>query len=314
MGVGITIFAAIGTILLVNSHAATPTASFQAEAGTRSGNTAVVSDTGASGGSAVKFTSVTSTWPDTTNTGVAGCPALTTINGNYVVGDNETLENKLVKGQLRVPGMNATVRCVKVQYANTYFPLDADYSSRTNASQALLDRVEVDCQGSQVANAAMDLYFITVRKARVYGCTDGYRFDSRVTIEDSLCSGLRVNGDENNEWHYDCSQTLGGTNVILRHNYFQGRDTSNILLKSDATPINDVLVENNYFTGDSDLPPSYLVYSVNGGHGVPTNVRFVNNKFTRNYTYGVCSFDSPYPVWTGNVWADTGQAINLSSC
>jgi hypothetical protein len=48
-------FAAIGTVLIVNSRAATPVASFEAEAGTRSGNVAQVADAGASGGNAVKF-------------------------------------------------------------------------------------------------------------------------------------------------------------------------------------------------------------------------------------------------------------------
>ncbi len=51
--------AVVGTYLLYRTYAATPTASFQAEAGTRSGNATVVSDTGASGSSAVKFVAST---------------------------------------------------------------------------------------------------------------------------------------------------------------------------------------------------------------------------------------------------------------
>lgn len=48
-------FATIGTIFIVSSKAATPTANYETEAGTRSGNVAVVSDSGASGSSAAKF-------------------------------------------------------------------------------------------------------------------------------------------------------------------------------------------------------------------------------------------------------------------
>lgn len=155
----------------------------------------------------------------------------------------------------------------------------------------------------------MLLQGVTVRNSRVMGCTDGYRFLDNVTIEDSYCADLRVLGDDDNSWHYDCSQSTGGNNVILRGNYFKGRDTSDILLKSDLKAINNVLVEKNIFDGDNDLGPSYLVYSVNGGYGVPTNVRFLNNRFTRNYTYGVCSFQAPYPVWTNNVWNDTSAVI-----
>lgn len=57
--VGVAVFAIVGTILIVSSHAATPTVNYEAEAGIRSGNASVVSDSGASGGSAVKFSATT---------------------------------------------------------------------------------------------------------------------------------------------------------------------------------------------------------------------------------------------------------------
>ncbi|TAH35449.1 hypothetical protein EYC59_02300 [Candidatus Saccharibacteria bacterium] len=60
IGAGLLI-AAIGTYLLYQAHAANLVASFQVEAGTRSGNASVVSDSGASGGSAVKFAASTGT-------------------------------------------------------------------------------------------------------------------------------------------------------------------------------------------------------------------------------------------------------------
>lgn len=52
---GMLVFAAIGTALIISSYAATPTVSFEAEAGTRSGNASTLTDSGASGGGAVKF-------------------------------------------------------------------------------------------------------------------------------------------------------------------------------------------------------------------------------------------------------------------
>lgn len=54
------IFGVVGIVRQFDSHAATPTASFEAEAGTRSGTAALVSDTTASGGSAVRFQALTS--------------------------------------------------------------------------------------------------------------------------------------------------------------------------------------------------------------------------------------------------------------
>lgn len=52
---GVAGFAVVGAALLVVSKAATNTASYEAEAGTRSGNASLLSDSGASGGSALQF-------------------------------------------------------------------------------------------------------------------------------------------------------------------------------------------------------------------------------------------------------------------
>lgn len=53
--VSVLAFATVGAVLLTSSHAATPTASYEAEAGTRSGNACTASDSGASSAQAVKF-------------------------------------------------------------------------------------------------------------------------------------------------------------------------------------------------------------------------------------------------------------------
>ncbi|TAH33657.1 right-handed parallel beta-helix repeat-containing protein [Candidatus Saccharibacteria bacterium] len=60
-GLAVLIFAAIGTVLLVSSHAATPTASYEAESGALSGNASLLGDASASGSSSVKFSSTAQT-------------------------------------------------------------------------------------------------------------------------------------------------------------------------------------------------------------------------------------------------------------
>ncbi|TAH33655.1 right-handed parallel beta-helix repeat-containing protein [Candidatus Saccharibacteria bacterium] len=55
MSAGTLLFAVVGTVLLVNSHAATPTASYETEMGILSGNASSISDAGASGGAGIKF-------------------------------------------------------------------------------------------------------------------------------------------------------------------------------------------------------------------------------------------------------------------
>ncbi len=86
-------FGFVGTALVTGSHAATQTANYEAEAGTRSGNATLVSDSNASGSSAVKFSATSSGVPNPlkimplgdslTQGGVGGTSGLNpaTING-----------------------------------------------------------------------------------------------------------------------------------------------------------------------------------------------------------------------------------------
>lgn len=269
--------------------------------GGSSGSSGGTSPGGGGGGT----TPAPSTWPSASNTGVAGCPALTTQNGSVTLGNNQTLENKLVNGQVRITGNNVTVRCVKVVDGGL-FPIDSERGGYTSASNVLLERVEVDCGSSAGTHAGLLLFGATARQVNVHHCTDGFRFADKVTIEDSYCHDL--NSNDPNDPHYDCAQTSGGGQLIIRRNTFVGRDTSNILIKSDLAAISDVLVENNKFLGT----PGYHVYSVSGGHGTPSNVRFLNNRFGRSFGFGACTFNAPAPVWSGNVWDDNDAVIPLN--
>lgn len=266
------------------------------------GSTSSGGQAGSGGGDT---TPTPTSWPSASNTGIAGCPALATQNGNVNLGNNQTLENKLVNGQVRITGNNVTVRCVKVVDGGL-FPIDAERSGYTSASDVLLERVEVDCSSSATTHAGLLLFGATARQVNVHHCTDGFRFADKVTIEDSYCHDL--NSTDPNDPHYDCAQTSGGGGLVIRHNTFVGRDTSNILIKSDLDSISDVLIENNKFLGT----PGYHVYSVSGGYGTPSNVRFLNNRFGRNFGFGPCTFNAPAPVWSGNVWDDTGDVIPLN--
>ena len=249
-------------------------------------------------------------WPGPSNTGIAGCPALSTHNGDYNVASGATVQNMVINGQLRVSAAgasNITVRCVKVNDGG-FFPVDTERSGATSASQVLLDRVEVDCGGSQTTHGAFLLFGATARKSRAYNCPDAFRFGGNVVIEDSYCSNLNVNGDDENEWHYDCIQTGGGSNVTLRHNSLVGRDTSDIALWPEYEPLNNVLVERNLLLGT----PGYKIY-VGRNTNPSTNITIKENRFGTG-GYGPCTVENASPTWTGNVWNATGAALPISSC
>lgn len=251
-------------------------------------------------------------WPGPSNTGIAGCPQLSTQTGTLRVYSGETVENKLIYGQLLINtagAQNITIRCVKVVDTG-YFPVDTERSGLTGPNQILMDRVEVDCQGSQVTNAAFLLYGVTVQRGKVTNCPDAYRYQDYSRVQDSYCGDLNVSGDVNNEWHYDCAQTVGGVNMTLSHNTFSGKDTSDVAIWPDLEPVNNVLVEKNLLIGS----PGYKIYVGKGNHpGETNNVTVRDNRFGPG-GYGPCVIDGANPSWTGNVWNANGAALPASSC
>jgi hypothetical protein len=85
------------------------------------------------------------------------------------------------------------------------------------------------------------------------------------------------------------------------------RSNAAIIIKADFGPIDDVLFENNWANGGN-----FTVYSRAGtSYPAPTNVRILNNRFGRDYRYGLYSIDGTIQR-SGNVWADTGAPANTN--
>jgi hypothetical protein len=100
-------FALLGTILLFTSRAATPYASLEPELGTRTANAAVVSDSTASGGSAVRFggAAVTSdAMPTPDNTGPIPYPTQTMSAAQFI--SSRACENKRITDNVRLDTNN----------------------------------------------------------------------------------------------------------------------------------------------------------------------------------------------------------------
>lgn len=90
----------IGTVLLITSHAATSTFSKEAESGSLSGNSTVISDTSASGGSAVRFRApaATKTLHYTANIGTAQTAAASLGFNLFDTGTNKQSIDALPAG------------------------------------------------------------------------------------------------------------------------------------------------------------------------------------------------------------------------
>jgi hypothetical protein len=213
------------------------------------------------------------------------------------------VENIDTTDPIVVTGDNVTLRCVRVRAAALY-PVKAD-----SAQNTVLERVEIDCRSYSDNNAGIVGADYTWRQVNVHHCEDGAKVGRNVLIERSWCHDLETTAGGP---HFDCLQVMGcecwpvADNITIRGNTLRPRSqdaTSAILIKSDFGPISGVLVEGNLLDYGA-----YTVYSRNGGSGAPANVRFVNNRFGRGYTFGIKSFDGSV-TWTDNVWHDTGAPI-----
>lgn len=137
-----------------------------------------------------------------------------------------------------------------------------------------------------------------------HGMEDAMKASNNLVLQDCL---LINNVSTQPGPHYDGVQSMGGRNLLFRHNYIElpalEGGTSCVLLKTDSGPISDVVVEYNYLNGGS-----HTFTTDDGGGGSPSNVQVRYNRFGRRHTFGPLNID-PGTTLTGNVWDDTGSPM-----
>lgn len=244
------------------------------------------------------MTSDAPTFPDATTTGVPSGTSLTSSGSITVTTPGAVIDRKNITGNVNVKANNVTVKRSRLTSGGIYQV--RIYSGFTGT--VVEDSELVGTANGCSANVYGSNY--TLRRVNAYGCADGLKIGSNVTIEDSyIHDQRRFTGS-----HPDAGQSVGGSNVIIRRNRIDGpyrRGTSALLFQTSNARIDNVLVENNLLSGGS-----YTVYfkDKGNGYGPPTNVRILANQFVRgSFLYGVWTV-SGNPVRTGNVY-DDGQPV-----
>jgi hypothetical protein len=145
----------------------------------------------------------------------------------------------------------------------------------------------------------------TARRVYVHNCQDGFKAGSNTTIADSYVHDLlRYDKGDGVGTHNDGIQTLGASNVTIRHNTIKLSDTPGA---NACIQFNNVdgensawLIENNLFDGGgfifNDAPPV--------ANGIVRDNRLTpGNSIVRG---GLHDGDD---VWTGNYYDHNGAAI-----
>lgn len=270
-------------------------------------------------------------FPDATNTGVAGCPALTTHNGDITASTNgQVIQNMVINGDIDVEADNVTIKCVKLNKqgnASNFTPFAINAS---NATGTIISHVELNGNDVYGPNAEVQGSDYTAEYVDVHNAEDGWHVGGNTRITDSYCHDMLYADGADGPTHSDCIQAFGYgganysnpvSNITISHNTIKPWEghayigqcpssgcqhaNSAIFLKTDFGKIDNVFIDDNLMYNGT-----YTIYSVTGNCdacGPPTNVRITNNRFGfRSYEYALSDVDTGATWAPSNVWDDTG--------
>jgi hypothetical protein len=302
-------FAVVGAVILIATHAAGFTTSFEAEGATKNSPATAVSDASASGGSALKFAAAASggscalpNYPDASCTGVPAGTTLTTVNGNVTLNTaGEIYQNKQVNGTIIVNAPNVIIRNTKVALVN-----GADTGIDSESTGLLIEDVEIDC-GLQIGHTAITWQGYTAHRVNVHGCDNALWAEKNIDIEDSYIHD-EIPYDPVRDPHTDGVQLpSGATNVTIKHNRIYGNYIDQSSFGNSAitngSGESNILIQDNLLAGGG-----YTLYC-----GPGTNFRVINNHFSRIFVSSVGGygpwFGCDQVTASGNVIHETGQPL-----
>jgi hypothetical protein len=218
-------------------------------------------------------------------------------------------------GCIRVRAPGVVIRKSKISCSGSaVLNYDGDYTG----TRLLLEDVEIDCKNGP--GTAFGEALVTVVRANIHGCENGFDMNQSITVQDSYIHDLYEGGGSHTDGmqlaygHYEGGSVVrGAQNIVIRHNtiYGVGFDgslgTSAII--SNPTGDKNILIENNLLAGGA-----YTLYCAY--QGTATNYRVIGNHFSRQFSqkYGAfgASTGCSDETQSGNVDHETGQPLRLS--
>ncbi|WP_329104703.1 hypothetical protein OG792_30510 [Micromonospora sp. NBC_01699] len=242
-------------------------------------------------------------WPGPTTTGVPIGTVLTSSGSLDVRQDGQVITNLNIVGCVTVRANNVVIRKSRITCNSPTFSIRV-YDTAVNL---LVEDVEINGTGRNSTSVCCGNY--TLRRANVYNMVDGPRIGTKTTIVDSWIHDLsRVPNS-----HNDALQTTGGSNMLVKHNRLEPYKASTndphnaciMIGSTTADAVRNLTFEDNYCNGGN--------YSIGVRDDlVASNIVIRNNKFGRNYRFGVIARPNQTGVlWdrATNVWFDNGLPV-----
>jgi hypothetical protein len=315
-----------GIIFLGGSRAAAPFISAEPESGTINSPASKITDSAASGGSAVGFAAVTppspppvgfcdtfpsqpSVKPDATNTGVPAGTTLTNYTGPATISTAGTvIDSKIITNQLTINANNVTIKNSKLGPGSYWTVLVNDGITGTKVINN-----EVYAPNGNLTGISMGDGIICGN--HIHGYENGITIGGNMIVQANYIHGLK--GDGSTTPHYDCIEVYSGSNIKVVGNNLNVSDpngnwldeTGALNITTEWSNIDNVEAYGNWFAGGS-----YSLYVRKSGSGNSyryTNINIHNNRWIRNsYAYGPASTDGGVTN-TANVFDDNGAAVTF---
>jgi hypothetical protein len=153
---------------------------------------------------------------------------------------------------------------------------------------------------------------VTIERVYIHTVSDGIQTDQGIVADSFIDDIKEFPGDHCVNVSSNGSPDPG-MNLVIRHNTLLNPlvQTSAISIYQDFGRAHDVTVQGNYLAGGG-----YALYGGKGKYGQSSNIRILNNVFSRKYhpTSGVFGPVTAYEQGPGNVWSgnvlDSGAAVN----
>jgi hypothetical protein len=247
-------------------------------------------------------------FPDASDTGVPPGTELTAYTGeNPITTANAVIDGKILHGEILVDAPGVTIRDSRID-GTVHVDDDTDNS-------LLLQSVEIDCGGHDTGVGEAN---VTVRRANIHGCENGFDMNQNMDVRDSYIHGLPLVGhDDGMQFaygHFEDGKIVDGSkDLTIVHNTIfstneQGTGFGTSAIISNKGGDTNVLIKDNLLAGGA-----YTIYCEGGGKG--TDYRVLDNHFSTRFKasigyYGV-SAECGDETQSGNVVAETGRPLHL---
>lgn len=238
--------------------------------------------------------------PGPDNTGPTDRSLLQPMDGTTIDKEGTVLENVAIKGMMRIKADNVTIRNFTID-AGTHYGI----------------QIAPGVKGTKIENGEI----INVNSAAILGM--GFHAIA-LNIHESGGDGIKPQGTggpviiercwihhlgKNEGAHADAIQSVGGEDMTFRHNFFDlevdpkppYKANANFMLQNKKGKLANLTIEQNWIDGGG-----WMIYVP----GNSDNIRIVNNKFSREYRFGLIN-GLEHTTWQGNVWEDTGEPIEM---